>query len=408
MRSALHKLVRALPEPLTSLREPRRPPGRSWSIPSGWDRHRGEPRRPDRLDDLEAAVIDGECLHLGYRACSGEVTERVVHPGARSQGPPSGTWSPGPRRGCAPSADRVERAERTGEPVVRPDGFDLSEAWARIVSDVDQLRTRSEALGTAVPEALPCAWSSDAGSRSSAAGPPGPTRRFRTRSAARRTARSASASSRQRAGTGQRPGGFGSWVRIEEPASSASCSATSVPNSAPSTGGPAWQQKSPQDLPGKLSHIRSCFPTLVWQARSTIPDREAPPCRSPLPSRPLPAGPLLGGPAGPFLGLLDGLLSARRRVRRSRRCVSSATTPASTSTPISRGSSWDVEVSAADARGALVSLSAVRHLDGGEQRSAGPPTSTTSTPTPVTASLADGVLTVSAATRRARSPAPSR
>jgi len=224
VRSALRKLLRALPEPLREGAEAAA--GSVVVDPVGWDRPRGEPRRPDRLDDLEAAVIDGECLHLGYRARSGEVTERVVHPlGLAAKGR---NWYlvAGTATGLRTfRADRVERAERTGEPVVRPDGFDLSEAWARIVSDVDQLRTPLEALGTAVPEALPylrmvlgrrvevigdeAAGSDPAGSDLAGSGPESATPsdgsvRIRIRAANVRAVANDLA-------------GFGSWVRIEEP-----------------------------------------------------------------------------------------------------------------------------------------------------------------------------------------------
>ncbi|MCO5305536.1 MAG: WYL domain-containing protein [Microthrixaceae bacterium] len=219
VRSALRKLVRALPEPLREGAEAAA--GSVVVDPVGWDRHRGEPRRPDRLDDLEAAVIDGECLHLGYRARSGEVTERVVHPlGLAAKGR---NWYlvAGTATGLRTfRADRVERAERTGEPVVRPDGFDLSEAWARIVSDVDQLRTPLEALGTAVPEALPylrmvlgrrvevigdeAAGSDPDGSGPESATPSNGSVRIRIRAANVRA-------------LGNDLAGFGSWVRIEEP-----------------------------------------------------------------------------------------------------------------------------------------------------------------------------------------------
>lgn len=154
VRSALRKLLRALPEPLRQGAE-----AAAASVvvdPRGWDRGRGEPRRPDVLAELESAVIDGEQLHLGYRARSGEETERTVHPlGLAAKGR---NWyliadtDAGLRTF---RADRVARADRTGEPVARPDGFDLTEEWARIVADIDRLRTPLEATGTATRTAVP-------------------------------------------------------------------------------------------------------------------------------------------------------------------------------------------------------------------------------------------------------------
>ncbi len=93
----------------------------------------------------------------------------------------------------------------------------------------------------------------------------------------------------------------------------------------------------------------------------------------------------------PFLGLLDGLLSAP------------ASRPSQPAVRVERNDAGvdvhadlpgvrreDVEVSAtADARGALVSLSAVRHLDGGEQRFRWSAHLDDVDPDSVTASLAD-------------------
>lgn len=106
----------------------------------------------------------------------------------------------------------------------------------------------------------------------------------------------------------------------------------------------------------------------------------------------------------PFLGLLDGLLSApaSRPSRPSQPAVhverNDAGVAVHADLPGVRRE--DVEVSAtADARGARVSLSAVRHLDGAEQRFRWSAHLDDVDPDSVTASLADGVLTVSAATR---------
>ncbi|HPU38373.1 MAG TPA: WYL domain-containing protein [Microthrixaceae bacterium] len=153
VRSALRKLVRALPEPLRHGAE-----AAAAAVvidPTGWDYATVGPRRPDMLDALESAVIDGECVRLGYRARSGEVTERVVHPlGLAAKGRNWYLVTNTDAGFRTFRVDRVSSAERTGEPVLRPDGFELTDAWARIVEGIDQLRTPAVATGTARPDAV--------------------------------------------------------------------------------------------------------------------------------------------------------------------------------------------------------------------------------------------------------------
>ncbi len=153
VRSALRKLVRALPEPL-------RLPAEAAADavvedPFGWDRAPGQRRRPPFLDAVEAATVDGEALQIGHTGQSGEPTHRVVHPlGLATKGRwwyLVGNTTAGLRTF---RVDRIISAERTGEPVERPAGFELSEEWARIVERVDRLRTPVTAKATAVPESL--------------------------------------------------------------------------------------------------------------------------------------------------------------------------------------------------------------------------------------------------------------
>ena len=50
--------------------------------------------------------------------------------------------------------DRVRSVERTGDPVVRPEGFDLEESWRLVSDQVDELWAAVRARGTAVPESI--------------------------------------------------------------------------------------------------------------------------------------------------------------------------------------------------------------------------------------------------------------
>jgi predicted DNA-binding transcriptional regulator YafY len=55
--------------------------------------------------------------------------------------------------------DRMTSVEPTGERVVRPDGFELEEAWRMISDEVEQRRTPYHARGLATPHALHiCRW----------------------------------------------------------------------------------------------------------------------------------------------------------------------------------------------------------------------------------------------------------
>ncbi len=153
VRSALRKLVRALPE---SMRTDAETAARSLVVdPDAWDGTRRPAWRPPHLDDIESAVVDGECVELGYSGRSGEPTRRVVHPlGIAKKGR---NWylvadtDAGMRTF---RIDRVTSVTRTGEPVVRPEGFELSAQWSEFVDRVDQMRTPVTATATAIPEAL--------------------------------------------------------------------------------------------------------------------------------------------------------------------------------------------------------------------------------------------------------------
>ncbi len=139
VRAALRKLVRALPEGFRAQAE-----AASSALlvdPRQWDQGGSERPPPPHLDALQDAVIDGVQVVLGYVARDGASTERTVHPlGLASKGP---VWYlvAGTDRGQRTfRVDRVSSVERTAEPVVRPEGFDLATAWSEITDTVDELR----------------------------------------------------------------------------------------------------------------------------------------------------------------------------------------------------------------------------------------------------------------------------
>ena len=154
VRSALRKLLSALPEPL-------RPGAESAADSvvidaSGWDRTPAELRRPPMLEAIEAATVDGVCVQIAYTARDGAPTTRKVHPlGLATKGANWYLVADTDRGLRTFRVDRIESAEPTGQPVVRPAGFDLAEHWAEVVARMDEIRTPVSASGTATPEAVP-------------------------------------------------------------------------------------------------------------------------------------------------------------------------------------------------------------------------------------------------------------
>ena len=110
---------------------------------------------PPHLDVLQAAVIEGRQVVLGYVDRARAETERQVHPlGLASKGT---VWYLVAATDAGLRTFRVERVQSvalTDEPVVRPDGFDLAEAWRLITDAVDQQRLSTWARGTADPRVV--------------------------------------------------------------------------------------------------------------------------------------------------------------------------------------------------------------------------------------------------------------
>ncbi|MEV4071890.1 helix-turn-helix transcriptional regulator [Nonomuraea fuscirosea] len=153
VKAALRKLVHALPEPFRVQAE-----AASSSLvmdPQRWGSSRVEHRPPRRLDALQDAVIRGVQVRLGYVDREGAETERTVHPlGIVAKGP---TWYLVTHTDAGPRTfriDRVSSVEPTGDPVHRPDGFNLAESWREIADRVDRMRTPLEARAVCTPEGV--------------------------------------------------------------------------------------------------------------------------------------------------------------------------------------------------------------------------------------------------------------
>ncbi|WP_416966886.1 helix-turn-helix transcriptional regulator [Streptomyces sp. 4F14] len=154
VRSALRKLVRALPEPFRAQAE-----AAASSLlldPRGWDWNRAAPPPPRFLDGLRDAVVRGVQVRLGYVDSAGAGSERIVHPlGVVAKGP---SWylvayTETGRRTFR--VDRVSSAVPTDRPVLLPAGVDLAESWREIADDVELRRTPPvEIHGTCAPDGI--------------------------------------------------------------------------------------------------------------------------------------------------------------------------------------------------------------------------------------------------------------
>lgn len=142
LRAALRKLVRALPEPFRE-----RAAAASAAVvhdATGWSGapvDRAERPPPVHLDAVQTAVITGRQIILGYVAREGAPTTRTVHPlGLATKG---GSWyliaeTDAGRRTFR--VDRIQSVETTDEAVVRPEGFELADAWQMITTELEHVR----------------------------------------------------------------------------------------------------------------------------------------------------------------------------------------------------------------------------------------------------------------------------
>ena len=154
LKAALRKLVRALPETFRSEAEaastavvvdnsavgqPRRtPPGSS--IP----RRSAERRHRRRAGDARLRRTRRRAEHSCRASARSRDQGPAVVPRRRHRR----------RHAHVPRRSGDARSKRTGEPVVRPDGFDLAESWRLVSDEVDQLWAAVRARGTAAPESV--------------------------------------------------------------------------------------------------------------------------------------------------------------------------------------------------------------------------------------------------------------
>jgi predicted DNA-binding transcriptional regulator YafY len=157
VKIAVRKLLQAMPEPM---RREAEAASNAVLVESGtWRNNTAAATpstRPDFLDRIEQAVIEGEQVELGYADRTGHASIRTIHPlGLASKG---SVWylvadtAAGLRTF---RLSRVRSAEGTGDRVVRPPDFDLGSAWRDVTAAIQDTMQTVSASGRALPDKLP-------------------------------------------------------------------------------------------------------------------------------------------------------------------------------------------------------------------------------------------------------------
>ncbi len=147
-KAALRKLVQALPETFRADAE-----AAASAIvldPAGWGGT--VVPRPQHLDVLQQAVVDGVQVRLAYADRRRAETERTVHPLGLVQKGPAWYLVAGTEAGMRTfRVNRVRDVIVTDDPVERPAGFDLAGEWQSVVDTIEAKRTTARAV-VRIPE----------------------------------------------------------------------------------------------------------------------------------------------------------------------------------------------------------------------------------------------------------------
>lgn len=142
-KAALRKLVQALPETFRADAE-----AAASAIvldPAGWGGT--VVPRPEHLDVLQQAVVDGVQVRLAYADRRRAETERTVHPLGLVQKGPAWYLVAGTEAGMRTfRVNRVRNVTVTDDPVERPAGFDLAGEWQAVVDTIEAKRTTARAV----------------------------------------------------------------------------------------------------------------------------------------------------------------------------------------------------------------------------------------------------------------------
>ena len=136
-KAALRKLVRALPE---TFRGDAEAAAEAVVIdPARWGGQ--EKERPGLVGELQTAVVRRLKVRLTYSGRRREESVRLVDPLGLVDKDDIWYLIAGTEKGQRTfRVDRIVAATITDEPAERPDDFDLSEAWARVVEEMEQQR----------------------------------------------------------------------------------------------------------------------------------------------------------------------------------------------------------------------------------------------------------------------------
>lgn len=150
VRSALRKLVRALPGPFRADAEAAA--GAVVIDPARWGE--AEKPRPLLVDALQGAVVRRRKVRLGYARRGQDPTSRLVDPWGVVDKDDVWYLLAGTDRGQRTfRVDRITELEVTDQAAQRPDDFELADAWQRVVDQMEQRRSLMSAT-VLIPERL--------------------------------------------------------------------------------------------------------------------------------------------------------------------------------------------------------------------------------------------------------------
>ncbi|MCX5205303.1 WYL domain-containing protein [Streptomyces sp. NBC_00237] len=153
LRTALRKLVRALPAPLRSAAEAAAQA--NVLDATDWARTAVTTDGPT-LAALQRAVVDGTQVRLGYASPGKPASERTVHPLGLASKAGTDYLVAGTADGLRTfRLSRVVSVEPTGDLVVRPEGFDLATAWRSLAGAMEDRMHAATVRALAEPSALP-------------------------------------------------------------------------------------------------------------------------------------------------------------------------------------------------------------------------------------------------------------